>query len=109
MQNGHDKSVKDSVRFVKQALGCDRKVRPFLLLLKEWAKRTYICDAFNGFCNSYCWVNIGIWFLRNKFQKNIRIDKELDVGDLFILFFHTINRVELSKLSLSSKRRTNHS
>ena len=29
-----------------------------LLLIKEFAKRTDICDAFEGTMNSYCWVNI---------------------------------------------------
>ena len=42
------------------------------MCLKKWAKELDICDAFEGTCNSYCWVNIGIWCLKNLFGKNFK-------------------------------------
>jgi len=97
-----DRTAEQAIRYVKKTLKLHPLIRPFLLLIKEFAKRTDICDAFEGTMNSYCWVNIGIWFLRNQFGKDISISSKFDLGDLFIAFFHTFQRVELTKLSFRS-------
>jgi len=102
VRRGADKSTDRAVEYIKQTLKKHDLVHPFLLLIKEFAKRRRLCDAHRGSINSFGWVNIGIWFLKNKFGADINIHDGFGLGDLFILFFHAFDRVQLSKLALES-------
>eukprot|EP00494_Astrolonche_serrata_P033836 UN34105 len=97
---------RDSTQAANYILSVQEKhnlVRPFLLCLKGWAKQTRICDAFNGTVNSYCWVNIGIWFLKHAFGRHIRqVPKNFHLGDVFTLFFFTLASTNFEMYSLKS-------
>lgn len=42
----------------------DHRVRPLIVMVKEWAKRRGIADASNGTLSAYAWANLVIFFLQ---------------------------------------------
>jgi len=100
---GRRTSPIKAVEFIQKECQKHPLVRPFLLLVKEWAKRMYVCDAFKGTINSFCWVNVGIWSLKMTFTQDINIHKAFGLGDLLLMFFHNLLSVNFAKQGICSR------
>lgn len=55
---------------LSQVYSClDARVRPLVVVIKQWAKRRGVADASNGTLSAYAWANLVIFFLQQPLFK----------------------------------------
>jgi len=74
---------------IKAYCNLDERVRPFLILIKEWAKKNEICDASKSTLSSYGWSLLGINFLQTReppVVPSLQNERYIEMSDESLVF-----------------------